>query len=166
MNEQDLKLQAHFDGELPEAEARQVMSRLARDSDAVALLHTLKSTRQALSTFEAGIKVPETREFYWSKIRRGIEVAEASEARVQPVRESLLFRLRRLLVPAAGVALIVIAGMVLTRDDWAGRHVELETALADSKAFTYRDYASGTTLVWLSYPAEQENSAGVGGTID
>ena len=31
-----------------------------------------------------------------------------------------------------------------------------ETALADPGAFTYRDYASGTTLVWLSYPAENE----------
>ena len=32
----------------------------------------------------------------------------------------------------------------------------METALADAGAFTYRDYAAGTTLVWLSYPAENE----------
>ena len=31
--------------------------------------------------------------------------------------------------------------------------------LADPAAFTYRDYASGTTLVWLSYPADNEMAA-------
>ena len=34
--------------------------------------------------------------------------------------------------------------------------LEIETALADSGAFTYRDYSAGTTLVWLSYPADNE----------
>ena len=33
---------------------------------------------------------------------------------------------------------------------------EIETALADSGTFTYRDYSAGTTLVWLSYPADTE----------
>ena len=32
----------------------------------------------------------------------------------------------------------------------------METALADSGAFTYHDYSAGATLVWLSYPAEDE----------
>jgi len=33
---------------------------------------------------------------------------------------------------------------------------ETETTFADAGAFTYRDYASGTTLVWVSYPAEND----------
>ena len=32
----------------------------------------------------------------------------------------------------------------------------IETALADAGAFTYRDYSAGATLVWLTYPAENE----------
>ena len=33
---------------------------------------------------------------------------------------------------------------------------QMETAAEDSGAFTYHDYDRGTTLVWLSYPAENE----------
>ncbi|MEI6783081.1 MAG: hypothetical protein WCQ21_19415, partial [Verrucomicrobiota bacterium] len=55
--------------------------------------------------------------------------------------------------------LVFVAGVVLTRPTGpAGRTAvaEIETALADSGAFTYRDYSAGTTLVWLSYPADNE----------
>jgi len=38
----------------------------------------------------------------------------------------------------------------------AVRGPETETTFADSGAFTYRDYASGMTLVWVSYPAEND----------
>jgi len=30
-----------------------------------------------------------------------------------------------------------------------------EMTMSDPNAFTYHDYASGTTLVWMSYPAER-----------
>lgn len=152
MNEQELKLQAYFDGELPPAEAREIANLLARDAEAVALIKSLKATRQALSSFETGIKVPETREFYWSKIRREIERAETP--RPQPAKTGVFSLLRRMLVPAAGVAMLAIAAMFVTRG--GSRPMEFETASADSKAFTYRDYSAGTTLVWLSYPAERE----------
>ena len=33
---------------------------------------------------------------------------------------------------------------------------EMETAMTDSGAFTYRDYDAGTTLIWLSYPSDNE----------
>ena len=78
MNNHDdqLKLQAHFDGELPEPEARAVANWLARDREAVALLAELRNTRKALKGFESDIKLPETREFYWSKIEREIAPAD------------------------------------------------------------------------------------------
>lgn len=156
---QELKLQAYLDNELPPEEAREVANWLARDREAVALLKSLKATRQALAQFESGIRVPESREFYWSKIRREIETLEA--ARPEPVRVSWLVQLRRFLIPASAAALLVIAGFVVTRDDSlprGGSVEELETAVADPKAFTYRDYASGATLVWLSYPADRDGS--------
>ena len=74
MNEElALKLQAFLDGELPEDEAREVSSLLARDADAAALHRELKNTRAAVVNFERPIQVPETREFYWSKISKEIE---------------------------------------------------------------------------------------------
>jgi anti-sigma factor RsiW len=154
MSERELKLQAYLDNELGPEEAREVANWLAQDQDAVALLHTLRATRQALSTFEIGVRVPESREFYWSRIRRQIEQAEAA----QPVaaRPSWIAQLRRFLAPATAVALLVIAGVVVTRDVSWTPATAAETALTDAKAFTYRDYNAGTTLVWLSYPADQE----------
>ncbi|HYG34097.1 MAG TPA: hypothetical protein VEC99_04905 [Clostridia bacterium] len=146
-----LKLQAYLDGELPEGEAREVADWLARDRDAAALLAELRQTQEALTGFEADIKLPETREFFWSKIEREIQFQD------RPVRkpDSILTRLarvRRFLVPTVGLAVVLIAGLLTT---WRS-HDSIETSLEDSGAFTYHDYAAGTTLVWLSYPANSE----------
>jgi len=150
-----LKLQAYLDGELPENEAREVANWLARDQDAVALLAELRNTRKAIKGFEEGIRLPESREFYWSKIQREIERLEIPKEEPM-VAVPLLTRLRRLLVPMAGLALLIIVGVVATQTSSGGR-IASETALADdSGAFTYHDFDSGTTLVWLSYPADNE----------
>ena len=153
----ELKLQAFLDGELPKAEADEVKQWVARDREAAALLEELRNTRAALAGFEAEVRLPESREFYWSKITREIQRLESSAPKPPPV--PLLARVRRLLVPAFALALVLTGGVVLLRP--AGPSgltpaAEIETALADSGAFTYRDYSAGTTLVWLSYPADNE----------
>lgn len=157
MNEdRQLKLQAFLDGELPEAEAREVTHWIASDPDAAALHKELKNTRQALSGFEAGIKLPESREFYWSKIRREIEKQERTEA---PNKETAQPGwLLRYLIPASTFAAVAIMAMLAAKifglsgtSKVALVTPELETALADSGAFTYRDNEEGITVVWLSY---------------
>jgi negative regulator of sigma E activity len=151
--EAQLKLQAFLDGELPEAEARQVANRLAQDQEASALLAELRQTRQALAGFETGTRLPESREFYWSKIQREIERLEAPSA--TPAATPLLARLRRLFVPATAALLAVLAGVVMLGPRPAAAP-ELETAVSDTGAFTYHDYSAGATLIWLSYPSENE----------
>lgn len=148
-----LKLQSYLDGELSESEAREVAALLAKDSEAVGLLAELRNTRKALVGHEATVRVPDTREFYWSQIRRQIE-AQQPVATPRP-RESLIASWRRFLMPAGAVAAAIIAGLLLLSQLTPGSP-EAETATADSGAFTYRDYDSGTTLVWMSYPAENE----------
>lgn len=146
-----LKLQAYLDGELPQSEAQEVASWLAQDREATALADELRQTRQALAGFEQGMKLPETREFFWSKIRRELQRQESLEPEPSPV-VPLLARLRRFLIPAAGFAVVVMAAVLVT-----GRSpVNIQTSLEDSGAFTYHDFSSGTTLVWLSYPAKNE----------
>ena len=152
-----LKLQAFLDGELPEGEASATADWLARDREAAALLEELRNTDSALAGFEAGIQLPETREFFWSKVRREIQRLETPAPKPAPL--PLFARWRRFMVPASALALVVIGGVVLTRPNAPLGHAAttgIETALADSGAFTYRDYSAGTTLVWLSYPADTE----------
>jgi anti-sigma factor RsiW len=150
-----LKLQAYLDGELSEAEAKEMARRLAQDQELVGLLAELRNTREALAGSQTLVPLPESREFFWSKIEREIQRLPAPA----PQRPSRLAAWRRFLVPAGAVAGVVIVAMLsLMRPPSAGPVVE--TALAESGAFTYRDYNSGATLIWLSYPAENEFAEG------
>jgi anti-sigma factor RsiW len=155
-----LKLQAYLDGELPAGEATAVANLLAGDAEARELLAELTNTRSAIATHEGEITVPATREFYWSGIRREIERQEKSAPAIErSTSASILALLRRMLVPASGVAAVLLAVMLaghqFASSDGAFRE-EVETTFEDSGAFTYRDYSSGTTLVWMDYPAEND----------
>jgi len=153
--EQQLKLQAFFDGELPESESHQVAAWLAQDADATALMGELKNTRNALKGFEPEIKLPESREFYWSKIKRQIERAEPAPAAAP--KASLFTWVRRALKPIGAVAILAVAGFI-TVHQLVGNQptIAVSSVLADAGAFTYRDEAQGMTVVWLSYPAENK----------
>jgi len=155
--EQQLKLQAFLDGELPEGEARDVAALIARDPEAAKLHAELKNTRQALKGADAGMTLPESREFFWSKIKREIERA-APVAEPEPEPVSVFVTLRRLFVPLSAVAALVIIGVIATKQfnstaDAAATQGTV-TELADAGAVTYHNYETGTTLVWLSYPAD------------
>ncbi len=166
---QELKitLQAYLDGELPPGEVSGVKELLAQDDEARALCVELDNTRKALTGFEAEIKLPEPREFYWSKIERDIRRLEKSESVKRT--GSLFAGWRRALVPAM-VFVVAATAVILVAPQFGSfgqvRPAETETALGAADGFTYRDYASGSTLVWLSYPAENEFAEfGSGDTI-
>ena len=154
-----MRLQAYLDGELPDGEARQVAGLLAQDAETRALLAELKNTRAALAGFEADIKLPESREFYWSKIEREIE---RQSPMIEPERKfaSPFAFFRRILAPVGAVAVLVIVGLVAIRHvDFSGpRGLEVKAEFVDGGALTYRDHAQGLTLVWLPYPAESESA--------
>lgn len=150
-----LKLQAHLDGELSERESREVATVLAGDAEARALQAELRNTARALDGFETGIKLPESPEFYWSKIQREIQRVTQAE----PPQATRLPLWRRFLMPAGALAAFVIVAAVTFKQIYplhAGDAVAVETVLRDSGAMTYRDQAEGMTVVWLSYPPENE----------
>jgi anti-sigma factor RsiW len=155
VDEKQLRLQAYLDDELAAGERQQVESAFLQDPEAKALLTELKMTRKVLAGYEEGIKLPESREFYWSKIERGIHAAE----RVQSLPDrgaALRAWWRRWLMPAGAFAALAIAAWLAgTQAGYFGSTaLHGESSLADSEALTYRDFSTGTTLVWLSYPAE------------
>ncbi len=152
-----LKLQAFLDGELPEAEARAMVSLIARDEEAKALHAELKNTRKALKSSEANVQMPESREFFWSKIERDIQLLEP----VKPVLPTVSWfdRLRRLLMPMGAMAALALVGLFTYNQLGLGGisgPAETDLAMADSNGFTYRDYSAGMTLVWLPFPAEND----------
>jgi anti-sigma factor RsiW len=158
--EQQLKLQAFLDGELPEREAREILAWTQRDHEAAALLAELKNTRQAIAKSEPHLSVPESRAFFWSKIEREIQRLEPQTTSAPDV--SIFTSLRRFLLPASGVAALVIAGLyanfnapkVVVESVADADTSSVETALANSDATTYRDASEGTTLVWFSSAAD------------
>jgi anti-sigma factor RsiW len=156
---EDLKfqLQAYLDGELPSGEIKAVRDLLAADAAARDLFAELTNTRAALAAHESTIKLPETREFYWSKIQRQIE----REEKVIPVANPSPFFvwLRRSLASAVAVAAVFLGVMLVQQQMLTPAYVA-DSSFADSETFTYRDYDSGTTLVWLTYPAENEFAEG------
>ena len=150
-NELQLKLQAHLDGELPPGETRQIEDRLARDAEARALCAELAGTAKALAGYESEIRLPESREFFWSKIER--EIQRESRRAPAGARASVWAGWRRLLAPLAVASGVALAILLIARPPFIP---VAQADIADPGAFTYRDSSTHTTLVWLSYPAENE----------
>jgi anti-sigma factor RsiW len=149
-----LKLQARLDGELPAPEQAGVDAHLASDPEARLLLRELELTRSALAAGELSRPIPESREFYWSKIEREIRSQQAGETRA--TSPSRLPWWRWGLAPATGIAMLAIAlGLVgLQRSTDRDRYL-MSASLLDPGAFTFRNSQEGVTLVWLSYPSEE-----------
>jgi anti-sigma factor RsiW len=155
--ELQLKLQAFLDGELPEDDAREVAAWVAQDAEATELLAELRNTRKALADFEPELKLPESREFYWSKIQREIQRLEPVHTPKKPL--SVFALLRRILVPLGSVAVLAIVGVLVFQQFGSGGGVpraQVNAMLADAGALHYRDQAQGMTVIWLSYPAEKK----------
>ena len=147
-----LRLQAWLDGELPEAERRAVSEWLDRDPEARALCQSLAAVRKLLSGNEHELKLPESREFYWSKIARAIESPAAAKA-ARPRRDRLSWW--RLIVPV-GAAALLAAGLAwrvvlnLASDPgYLAVGQEIETPVEGMDSFTFRSESARMTVVWL-----------------
>jgi len=146
--EEQLKIQAYLDGELSSRESRHVADWLARDAEARALMTALSQTKSLLSANELPVKVPGSREFYWSQVERQIQSEDAAEY-VHPHRP-FTFWLWRLLAPAGvAVMLALWVGMPMrshTVTKIASREV-IETPLPGTSTITFQ--CEGLSVVWV-----------------
>jgi anti-sigma factor RsiW len=154
--ELELKLQAFLDGELSEREAREVAAAIEADPEARKLFAELKTTASALRDNEPQLTVPESREFYWSKIEKAIECSEP-----EPVAPMLSFwiGLRRIMVPAAGVALVLFLGIASLRmnsTDSLGHLAEVENLSEHMSSFSFRSQSHNMFVVWLHENADHQ----------
>jgi anti-sigma factor RsiW len=153
-DERQWELQAYADGELSASARRKVEARLATDAGARALLAELQMVRQALGANEPMPQLPESREFYWSKIEQEINRLESVGEHRAP--SPVLQWWRRLILPAAGLAVLALTFGVTVFPKMGRGGSSVEASFPGTEALTYRDQAHGVTLVWLSYPSEEE----------
>ena len=148
-HDDQLKLQAFLDGELPAREAAEVQTWLARDTDWQALLAEFRHTHAALAGHESGLQLPESRDIFWSKIEREINRTPITHA--PTLRLTWLARLRRQLVPLSGIATVTVIFSVVALHSLggSGRGDEMELTSQDMGAYTYRDQANKMTVVWF-----------------
>jgi anti-sigma factor RsiW len=155
-HEFELKLQAYLDGELDAAQAREVQTQLQTIPEARALLAELQGTTTALRGNEPEYKLPETREFYWSKIERAIDAPErVHQAMGSRFKLTWLWRYWPQLSGAVAAAMLLTIG--LFRFGANGAWSDIENPLSDTSTFTFRSEQARVTLVWVSNNTQEED---------
>jgi anti-sigma factor RsiW len=148
--ETKLKLQAYVDHELSDREARDISARLDRDAEARALCAELTQLRTLVAAHELEVRLPESREFYWSKIQREILRSAAQGVRSNPVRQPWW---TRLLAPAAGLTVLLVTALVFIRPHTAASRLsllhEIESPREDTSTISFHSQSAGMTVVWV-----------------
>lgn len=141
----ELKLQALLDGELDAREVREVEALLAQDIQSAALMQELKWTKGAIVGNEAEVKLPESREFHWSKIERAIG-AEEKKAAAAPAERAWWLKF---LYPATGLAAMVAVMFVIS----GGRTTDgadTESVPEDVNAVSFRSESQEMSVVYVA----------------
>ncbi len=161
--EQQLELQAWVDGELSSADANRVAQFVGANAEASALVAELRMTKSCLVGNEPEVKLPESGDFYWSKIRREIERTERAEPEAATL--SWAFAWRRLIAPLAGVAALVLIAVVSLNqfqqplvDDSAKNLVEVENLSEDIGSISYKSQAENMFVVYV-YKKDYESES-------
>jgi len=161
--EQQLELQAWVDGELSAGDARRVSAFADAHADARALVTELRMAKAFIAPNEFEVKVPDTREFYWSQVQRRIESAES--VRETSPALSWPFVWRRLVSPLSGVALVAFLAVVSFNtfrgpaiEDGSRHMVEVENLSDDVGSISYRSQSENMFVVYL-YKKDQDNEA-------
>ena len=141
----ELKLQALLDVELDARETREVGTLLAQDAQSAALIQELRWMKAAVAGNEAEVKLPETREFYWSKIERTIAVEERRAAAALAERAWWL----KFLYPASGLAAMVAVMFVIS----GGRTSDgaaTESVPEDVNVVSFRSESEQMSVVYVA----------------
>ena len=160
--EAKLSIQALIDGELS-AEKQGDIERLVKaDSEAQALFNELSNTVGALKEGELEHNLPETREFFWSKVSAEIK-REDRQAEVAQSRPGAVAWWKKLMVPFGAAAALVVAftlfqpaGPDVAKTNFDTNTVSTavtetlaETELEMPDSFTFYMFEQNATVIWV-----------------
>ena len=141
----ELKVQALLDGALDAREIREIEAILARDVQSAALMQEIKWMKAAVAGNEVEIKLPESREFFWSKVERGI-AAEERKATAAPAERSWWLKF---LYPVTGLAATAAVMFVIS----GGRTTDgadTESVQEDVNAISFRSETEAMSVVYVA----------------
>jgi anti-sigma factor RsiW len=155
-NDTQLKVQSYLDNELAPAEARKVSNLISSDPEARDLYTHLKTTKEILVQNEPMAKLDDSRDFYWSKIQRGIRSTERVPAAKAASRWWI-----KILAPMAGAvalfALLLSIANPISREPVAQNVLtepkalhEVQDLAPDVSTITFHSEAEGVTVVWVT----------------
>jgi anti-sigma-K factor RskA len=145
----ELELMAYVDGELDAGARAAVESRLRQDPAARAEVAAWRAIREGLQAADPLVPVPESREFYWSSIRRRIE---GSATRPDPDGDGVWAGWwrgwGRWMIP--GTVALVLSVVVLTQ-----RTSRMEVAIGGGRSetattLTFHSDSDGMTIHWIN----------------
>jgi hypothetical protein len=127
---------------------------VARDPEAGVLVDELRCIAGAMAKNEMSLPMPESREFYWSKIERQIQRESIAPSRT-PV--SWIARWRQLLIPLTGATAMVFVLTMAVIQLHRPTFDEISATGQGMEAVTFHDQSAGMTVVWLqdSTPASE-----------
>jgi hypothetical protein len=153
-DETTLRVQAWLDGELPSADVSAV-SRLAQtDAGAAQVAQELKLVRSWLAAGEMPRSLPESREFYWSKIQRAI-VSHAETKATADGGRLAGWRWLRWVVPAglaAALAVVWFTSEPSPPQNAGLTSAEIDSPQEDWGTITFRSDSEQMTVVWVGNP--------------
>lgn len=152
---QEMQLQAYVDGELNPSEASQVAARIQSEPEAKALYSELQQTAALFKLGEIERRLPESREFYWSKIEREIHRLDAAPATEHSAPWWLAYFRRHLTaISGLGVAtvLLLVGAFQL---NWVPADLleEIDNPLDETTSFSFRSESQKMTVVWIADPS-------------
>ena len=108
---------------------------------------------------EAGVKLPESRELFWSKIEREIERMEKPAAPSRNI--PWLVWVQRHVLPVGGVAMLscLLAVLIVRSGRVSAQFAEMELASDAMGSYTFRDQQHRMTMVWFYDRSENSEFA-------
>ncbi len=142
-----LEIQSSVDGQLSSQRQEAVARLLSSDMEARQLHQQLTAVREVLQRHEPVIRIPETREFYWSQLERRLQAPKPAPAATGSP-SALMWRW---LAPMMGLSAVIAVIALQPFTNSGARSFQLGSGSPQaSTVTTFSSEADGVTIHWIN----------------